>query len=165
MKVRLAQLEETYLSKMRDWRNGDDLRSRTREYSLLNMLNQEDWFEKVSRDRGNEMFAIHCERGFVGVCGLCHIDWLNRTAEVSIYIGPEDCRGKGVGIDTLALLRDKAFNEFNLHKLWAEIYSNNHASIGLFEKAGYTLEGTLRKQVYKCGEYRDSLMYGLLKDD
>jgi len=165
MKVKLTQIEKAYLLRMRDWRNDNELRSRTREYSLLNMVNQEDWFEKVSRDRNNEMFAIHCEAGFIGVCGLCHIDWLNGTAEVSIYIGDSKQRGKGFGTEVLGLLKEKAFDEFNLHKLYAEIYSNNPASIALFEKSGYTLEGTLRKHVYKCGEYRDSLMYGLLKDD
>lgn len=165
MTIRLAQIEKPYLLKMRDWRNSDEIRFRTREHSLLNMLNQEDWFEKVSRDRNNEMLAIHFNLILIGVCGLCHIDWQNRTAEVSIYIGNEAYRGKGYGTEVLRLLKEKAFNEFNLHRLWAEVYSNNTASAGLFEKAGYILEGTLRQHGYKCGEYRDSLMYGLLKGE
>jgi len=165
MKVSLAQLERAYLPVMRDWRNSEEIRSRTREYSLLNMINQVDWFVKVSRDRDNEMFAIHSGLPLIGVCGLCHIDWVSKIAEVSVYIGDKSYRRKGVGTKVLRLLRDKAFNEFNLHKLWAEIYSNNSASAALFEKAGYILEGKLRKHVYKCGEYRDSLMYGLLKEE
>lgn len=165
MKVKLAQIERTYLLKMRDWRNNDELRSRTREYSLLNMENQVDWFEKVSRDRNNEMFAIHCETGFIGVCGLCNIDWVNNNAEVSIYIGSKVHRGKGLGTEVLRLLEEKAFDEFNLHKLYAEIYSNNPVSEALFKRAGYKLEGTLKDHVYKCGEYRDSLMYGLVRYD
>ena len=163
--AKLVQLEKTDLQYLRDWRNSDEIRSRTREYSLLNMVNQEDWFERVSRDRSNEMFGIHINGRLVGVCGLCYIDWVARHAEVSIYIGDIGYRGKGYGLKVLKLLEAKAFNEFNLHRLWAEIFDNNPASIALFEKAGYTLEGAMRQHAYKDGKYRDTLLYGLVRND
>lgn len=161
-KVKLAQLERAYLLKMRDWRNDDELRSRTREYSLLNMVNQEDWFEKVSRDRNNEMFAIHYKTGFIGICGLCYIDWVSRKAEVSIYIGDKHYQHKG--IQALQLLKNKAFDEYNLRRLWAEVYAFNEYNIQLFEEGGFVYEGRLRHHVFKLGKYHDSLMYGLLRE-
>jgi len=162
--VRLTQLEEEYLPLMRDWRNTEEIRFRTREYALLNMVNQKDWFEKVSRDRNNEMFAITFNNILVGVCGLCYIDWVGRTAEVSIYVGLHTYRKKGIGTQVLKLLKEKAFNEFNLHRIWAEIYETNTISIALFEKAGYEFEGRLKEHAFQDGEYRDALMYGLVNN-
>jgi RimJ/RimL family protein N-acetyltransferase len=98
-----------------------------------------------------------------GVCGLTHISWVNQSAEVSIYVCPES-RGQGIAEQTMDLLKVKAFGEFNLHRLWAEIFSNNPTSIALFEKTGYVREGTLRDHTFKSGKYWDSYIYGLVDD-
>lgn len=163
MYISYRQIERGDLGLLRDWRNMDDIRSRTREYRLLNMVNQEDWFEKMSRDKNNEMYLISIDFIPVGVCGLCYIDWVNRNAEVSIYIGAEYARRGGIGTSALKMLKKKAFDEFNLHKLYVEIWTNNQPTIGLFEKAGYTLVGCRKEHAYKLGEYHDSLIYELLR--
>ena len=164
MQVRFRQLDVEDLPQLRDWRNDDRLRATTREYRLLNMVNQDDWFEHISRSREVEMFGIEflTNTGFelVGVCGLCNITWVNRTAEISIYV--ESGWSGSVVEQALGLLRQKAFEEFNLHRLWAEIYEFNKANIVLFEKCGYVLEGRLREHVFKQDKYHDSLMYGLV---
>jgi RimJ/RimL family protein N-acetyltransferase len=162
--VELRALEEQDLPQLRDWRNADWLRPFVREYRLLNMANQHDWLDHISRSREVEMFGIDFFGGLVGVCGLCNVNWVNKTAEVSLYIVPAH-QGKGFAIQVLELLRQKAFMEFNLHRLWAEIFEFNAASIALFERGGYALEGRMRKHVFKQGEYHDSLIYGLIRSE
>jgi RimJ/RimL family protein N-acetyltransferase len=166
---RLRQIEAEDLPQLRDWRNDPRLRHSFREHRLLNMLNQRDWWERVSRDNRTEMFGIEApllQPGWtlVGVCGLCYISWVNRTAEVSIYIGPDYWR-RGLAARTLRLLATKAFGEFNLQRLWAEIHGFNVSSVKLFEAAGYVLEGTLRRHIFIQGQYHDSFMYGLLREE
>ena len=167
--LRFRAIEREDLEQLKTWRNKPGIRAWTREYRLLNMVNQEDWFESMSRNRNNEMLVIEIlvDNNWVsiGVCGLCYIDWVNRHAEVSLYIGEHSFRGLGLGKRILGLLEEKAFREFNLHKLWAEIYSGNAASVKLFEKAGYVMEGRLKEQVFKNGEYQDSLFFSLHKYD
>lgn len=164
MQVRLRQIEEWDLEQLRDWRNDASLRPSCREYRLLNMLNQRDWFEFISRSHKVEMFGIEYLDELVGVCGLCNIDWVNRSAEVSFYIAPE-YQDLGLAFVALVHLRRKAFEEFNLHRLWAEVYEFHTTKIALLEQRGYTLEGKLRAAVFKKGRYHDSLMYGLLKEE
>ena len=165
MYISYRQIERWDLKLLRDWRNLDEIRSRTREYRLLNMVNQEDWFESMSRNRSNEMYLISLDFISVGVCGLCNIDWVNRNAEVSVYIGAEYARRGGIGTAALKMLERKAFDEFNLHKLWAEIYSNNPISVALFEKCGYVEEGRLKEQVFKGGQYLDSVFFSLYREN
>jgi len=169
MEVRLRQLEEEDLAQLRDWRNDDRLRHGFREYRLLNMANQRDWFSHISRSREVEMFGIELEviskiptRKLVGVCGLCNINWVNRAAEVSLYIVPER---PGVSELALELLRQKAFEEFGLRRLWAEVYDFRAVSIARLERCGYVLEGRMREHVFKQGKYHDSLIYGLLREE
>jgi len=157
----LRAIEARDLSRLRDWRNEDWLRCTFREYRLLNMINQQDWLDYVSRSREVEMFGIQVGDALVGVCGLCNINWVYRTAEVSILVV-----GKSRDLwasEALDLLKQKAFEEFNLHRLWAEIYEIDESKITLFEKGGYVLEGRQREHVFKLGKYYDSLMYGLLR--
>ena len=162
MQIELCQLEQGNLATLRDWRNQPNIRERCREYRLLNMLNQERWWEQMTLDPHIEMFGIRVPNVLVGVCGLTSIHWVNRTAEVSIYVGHEDFQRKGIGLAALKALESKAFGQFNLHRLWAETYSFNGPAIGLFEKAGYVLEGTMKAHVFWRGRYWDSLLYGLV---
>jgi RimJ/RimL family protein N-acetyltransferase len=110
------------------------------------------------------MFGIESRGELVGVCGLTNISWVNRTAEVSIYVVPE-CQSEGIGLKTLRCLRNVAFREFHLHRLWAEIFAFNDRSIELFERAGFCQEGRMEDHVFKNGAYHDSLIYGLVVKD
>lgn len=163
MDIRLRAIEEEDLPQLRDWRNADWLRPYVREYRLLNMQNQEEWFQYICTSSDVAMFGITVYDELAGVCGLCNISWPNRTAEVSIYLIPE-WQGQGIGHEVLKLLARKAFREYNLHRLWAEIYSNNQPSIGLFEACGYKYEGKMVQHIYKEGLYHDSLLYGLVRN-
>ena len=134
---------------------------------MLNMVNQKDWFESVSRDCTNEMFEI-CVVNYpysgmpCGVCGLTHINWKDRHAEVSIYIGDPEHEQRGVATWALRRLAEIAFLEYGLYRLWAEIYDFNEASIALFRKCGYRWEGTARSAVWHDGKWWDSHSYSLL---
>lgn len=158
MKVRFRAIEEADLAQLRDWRNDYGLCSTSREYRLLNMINQYDWLEYVSRSREVEMFGIEADGTLVGVCGLCNINWVNRAAEVTIYAEDTEAAAQA-----LRLLQRKAFEEFNLHRLWAEVYEFHEMKITLLEDGGFVQEGRLRKHVFGRGKYHDSLMYGLLR--
>ena len=179
MDIRLRALEQTDLEQLRDWRNSSWLRSFVREYRLLNMIDQRDWFDHITRSREVEMFGIEAKFmakdaahqimhkvpkwKLVGVCGLTNINWVNRTAEVSLYIALARQDG-GIATQVLGILRQKAFEEFNLHRLWTETYSLNVAQIARLERNGYVREGTMREHVFKMGKYHDSIIHGMVND-
>ena len=54
---------------------------------------------------------------------------------------------------------DYCFKEFSLNRIFAMPHSNNPASARVLEKAGFTFEGRLRKNVIKDGQILDSLVY------
>lgn len=97
-KIGLRQLEREDLPQLRDWRNSLEIRAKTREFAPLNMLNQERWRQTLV-DKRDIMFGIclleNYDEKLIGVNGIVHIDWKNRSGEYSIYIGEENCRGKG----------------------------------------------------------------------
>ena len=48
--MKLRSLELNDLPKLRDWRNSKFVRKATREYRLLNMINQKKWFEAIQNE-------------------------------------------------------------------------------------------------------------------
>lgn len=165
----LRAIERADLPQLLLWRNRPDFRRNFREYRELSMAQQERWYEeKVLGDPGTRMFAI-VERAparLIGACGLCYIDWVNRCADFSIYIGANDAY-----IDELyapdagrALLR-YGFEELGLHRAWCEIYGFDQAKQRLLPRLGFTLDGRHRETHWADGAWHDSLFYGLLDHD
>jgi len=56
-----------------------------------------------------------------------------------------------------------AFAEFGLERLQATVFEWNPASARVLEKAGYVLEGRLRRFIIKDGRIGDAFMYALLR--
>jgi len=165
-KVTFRAIERDDLSRLRDWRNSPEIRARTREFRLLSMMDQERWFEGLHNDRHTIMFAVlNGEGSLIGVVGLTYIDWKNRRAEVSIYVGEEGAQGKGYGYDALRTLLAYGFHTVNLHKLYAEIFAFNEPSIRLFEKAGFKRDGAKREDQFVDGKYWDTYVYSILASE
>ncbi len=59
----------------------------------------------------------------------------------------------------------EGFATWDIVRIYAEVYAPNNASHRVLEKAGFTLEGTLRRSVYKNGEMLDSCIYALLREE
>jgi len=164
-KVEFRAIEEYDLELLMNYRN--KLKSVFRQYKTLNKKNQEQWFKFINESDSVEMFGImiNGNEHLSGVCGLCYISWVNRTAEVSFFIGDAFYKGGEAEEIAVKMLIDKAFNEFNLNRLWIETYAHNTTNQVLFKKCGFVQEGILRDHVYKDGKYRDSYISGLLKKE
>ena len=162
--VRLRQIEESDLPKLRDWRNSPYIRAYTREYRPLNMLNQKRWFDSLIIDQLNVMFIIEEKNSneTIGCCGLTHINWKEGHGEVSIYIGEQKWQEKGYASDALQLLLRYGFCELRLHRIYAIIFEYNEASIKFFEKNGFKFEGKHREARFWDGKFHDELVYGVL---
>jgi RimJ/RimL family protein N-acetyltransferase len=74
-------------------------------------------------------------------------------------IGSEEFWGRGIMTEAVSEFVNYRFKNFPLHRIYAEAYANHPASARVLEKAGFTLEGRLRKNVFKDGKILDSLLY------
>lgn len=86
-------------------------------------------------------------------------------AEVGYWIGAPFW-GQGVATSALRLVTAHAFGTHSeLRRLYALPFATNLASARVLEKAGYTLEGILRKSALKDGKVLDQRMYSILSDE
>lgn len=54
-----------------------------------------------------------------------------------------------------------AFQEFRLTRIYAVPFARNEASLRVLEKAGYKLEGIMRRSAIKDGEILDQYLYAV----
>lgn len=170
-KVSLRAVYETDLPLLMEWRNNPDFRRYFREYRELNLQNQLDWFHNtVERDRNTVMFTILSNDEMhtpIGVCGLCYINWVNRFADLSLYIGKDGMYidEQGFVEEACDLLLRYGFGEMNLHKVWTEIYDFDAPKYALYMKMGFHQDGLLRENYFHNNQWHDSRIMSLLRSD
>ena len=164
--VRFHPIERDDLSLLQGWRNDPDVRLICREYRLLTILHQEDWYERVTRDTDFLMSKIEAvdSGAFIGVCGWTFIDWRSRHALLSMYIGDKDYRTDRYYAAILHGLHSVAFNELGMNCVRAEIYDFDPRKEH-FYRAGYKENGRRRQQYYHNGEFWDIIITDLLRGE
>ncbi len=167
--VDLSAIERADLPRLLEWRNTPELRRYFREHRDLSMAHQERWFDRVQSDPTVVMRAIRrrSDGELIGCCGLVYIHWINRTAELSLYVGWQNAYidADGYAEDAARALLDHGFATLGLHRVWVEVYAFDDAKRALLERLGFTLEGTLRQHHFRDGRHADSHMFGLLSSE
>ncbi len=117
------------------------------------MLGQSgDWhFAAEQRDSG-------C---MIGTARLSIQSREHNNGSVAVSLDSDTWR-QGLGREALAALVAFGFAELGLHRLSALVDVENIASQHIAEACGFAREGLLRQNFNLRGQWRDSLLYGLL---
>ena len=123
-----------------------------------------EWIEFAATQSPETHFAIADENDLVGGIGIMMQSDVNRlSAEIGYWLG-EPHWGQGVATAALRAVTEWAFDEFDLVRLYGEVFEWNPASGRVLEKAGYELEGRLRRSIVKDGQIIDALLYAMVRD-
>jgi len=111
-----------------------------------------------------ETFAIEVNGEFAGYVDLHHLNLEHQEhkGEIGYCVHPK-FRGKGLAAKAVILLTNYAFKKYKLKRISAMGRVENKASARVLEKAGYKLEGTLRKNKCVDGKYLDDFIYAKVK--
>jgi diamine N-acetyltransferase len=100
----------------------------------------------------------------LGLIDLFDFDPKNNRAGVGIVIQGLANRNQNIGSEALDLLIQYAFYNLNLHQLYANIGTENTASIALFTKFGFQKIGVKKDWTLVNGVYKDEAIYQLIND-
>lgn len=117
--------------------------------------------EKVPHE---EEFAIEWNGILVGRIWIDGMDEKYTKHKASIgYMIHKDFRGRGIGTEAIKLITDYGFKKYKLKRIFTYTRTFNIGSRKALEKAGYKLEGILRKNKFKNGKYLDDCVYARIK--
>ena len=113
----------------------------------------------------NELYAMVIIGGTRPI-GYIRVNWLDDTGKfvwLRYALGEE--RGKGYAKDAVGALDDWLFDVRDVHRIDAEVYEYNEASINLLRSLGFRHEGTRRQAHVLKGKYYHVHIFGLLRTD
>jgi RimJ/RimL family protein N-acetyltransferase len=116
---------------------------------------------------GSFIMELREENRPVGECSYMLVDRTGPESpgifQVGGLVGPPELRGKGLGTEALRLLRDYLFRDHDAHRLEALTIAFNTGAMKTLHHNGFVREGVLREAVLVDGQWRDRVVFSLLR--
>ena len=123
------------------------------------------WIARCEANHGGPtQFAIELEGQLVGGIGFEAQPGVYRICADIGYWVAEPYWGRGIATVAVIEASRRAFRDFAFERLQARVFAWNPASMRALEKAGYQLEGRMRRSVIKDGQIIDSVIYARLRN-
>jgi len=123
---------------------------------------------KIMDDSKNVYFAI-CEIStdkLIGYTQINNIDLRNLKAEWGgTLIGDESFIGKGYGEEASRLTLRYLFDQYPIRKCYGYCLEEHPHTPKLMIKLGFKLDGVLRCDIFKDGEFKNVLLYSILREE
>lgn len=153
MKIELLNINFNDAPIIAEWKRDKELSaSIMSNYSPITNKEAKAWIEKNTQDSNQRLFGIYYSdendnknKELQGVIRLMFIDYEAKTAELGIYIGNTNNRGKGVGKSSLILLLSYGFEQMKLNKIYLKVREDNQPAINLYKNLGFEIEGVLQE--------------------
>jgi RimJ/RimL family protein N-acetyltransferase len=135
----------------------------------LSLALEERWFDDMltreGRDAYHFVISLLADQRAIGTAGLFGLDLLNGQAGFGIFIGERALWNRGFGTDALEAISDFGFGELRLERIWLDVFTDNARAKRSYEKAGFSVEGILRHDMYRSGRFQDVYRMSLLRTE
>jgi RimJ/RimL family protein N-acetyltransferase len=144
-------------------------------FSSLEVFGRYNSLRQMSRTEAEKMFESPLElRPFIierkdgsKIGFVSHFYVLHPAAkhlEIGYILVPSE-RGKGYCTEAVNIMVDYLFLSKESRRIQAQTDLRNVASQKVLEKVGFKKEGTLRKNLFVRGEWRDACLYSILREE
>lgn len=151
---------------MAKWNNDMDVAINTGNASVMITFDEQEGFLNNFNNIGHAFLIIDNKADEpIGFCRLKNIDWVNRRAELGIFIGEKDYWSLGIGTEAVKLILDYGFNILNLRNVMLGVYSFNERAIKSYIKCGFKEIGRRRSSIICGGMEYDEVFMDILSDE
>ena len=160
-----------------EWREGDIpslVRYANNRNVWINLLDRfphpytradgDAWIALCARTAPQTHFAIASSEEAIGGIGVqLQSGNQRRSATIGYWLG-QPFWNRGIMTLAARAMTEYAFARFDLVRIYTTALDWNPASARVLEKAGYSLEGRLRRSVVKDGKLVDQLLYAIVRE-
>lgn len=129
----------------------------------------QDWYETIVRGATmRKYFFVISPLGstdFIGLVSLYDFDGRLGGPELGIAISDKKRWGKGFGTDAVNAIVDFAFGSIDINRIWLHTGATNKRAQRSFQKAGFSIEGTIRDYSLHNGRWHDAVMMSILRSE
>jgi ribosomal-protein-alanine N-acetyltransferase len=125
-------------------------------YTIANAV---EWIAFTLNQQPITNMAIICNGSIAGSIGvMLKEDVYRKSIEIGYFLG-EQYWGKGIATTAVGLLLEYIKSNFDVIRIYAEVFGHNAASMKVLEKNGFHLEGIREKAVIKNKVIMDDFVW------
>ena len=168
--LRAVQNED--IEKIRIWRNNQ--REVLRQNNLITENMQKEYYQNIiwpqlDIQKPKEiLLSILNGKNLIGYGGLVNIEWEYKRAEISFLLDNNLVDNIKIYCKTfedfLEKIKEIAFEDLKLNRLYTETYCTRSLHISILEKKGFKKEGVMKSHVKIKNNYFDSIIHGCLEN-
>jgi len=158
--VNLSIVEKEDLPLIAEWTANPDFLG---EYVSLWQKSKAEWQKRYDNLLAEEKWFFIEKKDGTKVGFIQHFP-IESFQDLGYLLIPGE-RGKGYCSEAVELIVDYLFLSKDIVRIQAQTDVGNVASQKILEKAGFKKEGTIRKNEFIRGEWRDRCLYGILREE
>lgn len=151
--------------KIMEWRN--EQMFHLRQNKELTVEDQDAYFENVisqlfDKEQPEQiLFSLLEDKKCIGYGGLVHIDWEQKTAEISFLIDTELEKTRFIELWSLylSMIERIAFYEKKLHKIYVYAYDLRPNLYPILIKSGFTFEKRIKNKIIHSDQWVDAIIH------
>lgn len=125
-------------------------------YTVTNAV---EWISFTLNQQPIRNMAIVYKGNIAGSIGvMVKEDVYRKSIEIGYFLG-EQYWGKGIATTAVGLLLEYIKSNFDVIRIYAEVFGHNASSMKVLEKNGFHLEGIRKKAVIKNNEIMDDYVW------
>ena len=157
--VNLNVVEKEDLPLLKEWRNNLQF---TGQYQSISQETMKELEKQYGELVDEKWFFIEKKDG-TKIGTISHRP-VFKIQEIGAALLPSE-RGKGYCSEAVMIMVDYLFLSKDVPRIQAHTDARNKAAQKVLEKAGFKKEGTFRKEYFVRGEWRDSCIFAILRED
>ena len=161
-------VSEDEIQKFTEWMNDFEVTDYTgRSGQITTLVTEKEYLDNAARNENNRSFNIvelDTDK-LVGTIGIEHINWIERSAVLGIFIGDKDFRNDGYGTEAIQMILEYGFKYIGLHSIRLDLLSVNERAHKCYLKCGFKDTGKSREQIFLNGKYYDKAHMDILENE
>ena len=142
--VKICQLQDFEIEKLRDWRNNQDNCKYLKKIPYITKEQQKQWYQNYLEDKNVMTFAIHETRDLIRMVGsLSLFNFCGDRAEIGrIMIGDKFAHGQGIGLKAMIATLLLCFKKFSLKLVYLHVYEENISALKTYKNVGFSIKAS-----------------------
>ncbi len=170
MKVYLRAFELGDYVQLHKWRTDEEINKYLGgNMFLISSEREKKFVENKIFDDSKELYFAICDSEndkFIGISMIKDIDLRNQKAEwAGTLIGEKEYIGKGYGKEASAMMLRYLFDQYPIHKCYGYCLEEHPSTAKMLLSLGFKQDGILRDDVYKNGEFKNKLLFSILRSE
>ena len=161
---KLRPVTEDDFEQLLRWRNSERVRAFMYSDHLITSTEHRKWFEQIQQSEFPVVLIFEYRGRPIGVKNISRIDRQHNRCHWGFYLG-ETGIPKGSGTIMGYMAQEYIFLIQEFHKLCAEAFACNKASLCYHERLGFREEGLFTQHILKNNRYEDIVCFAILRSE